>query len=120
MDARTVALAVCSLCLLLPARAQAQTVRPEDAAQYVGQVVTVEGQVAQVSVSRRSNTTFLNFGARYPDHVFTAVIFRSAAGAFPNAAQWEGRRVRVSGRVRMYRGKPEIVLESPSQLAAAP
>jgi len=121
MRARTgVLIAGCALCLLLPAQAQGPTVRPDEAARYVGQVVTVEGQVVQVSVSRQSNTTFLNFGGRYPDHVFVAVIFRSAASAFPDPTQWEGRRVHVRGRVRMYRGKPEIVLDSPSQLAAAP
>lgn len=90
------------------------------AAQYVGQAVTVEGTVVKVTFSRRSNTTFLNFGQPYPDQVFTAVVFRSAASQFPNPQQWEGKRVRVTGRVRLYQGKPEIVLERPSQLQAAP
>ena len=90
------------------------------ASQYVGQTVTVEGVVAQVGHSRRSNTTFLDFGARYPNSTFVAVIFASAADRFPNPDQWEGRRVRVTGRVRMYQGRPEIILDTPSQLVAAP
>lgn len=100
--------------------AQNRVVPDSQAAQYVGQTVTVEGTVARVSFSRRSTTTFLNFGQAYPNQVFTAVIFRSAASRFPNPQQWEGKRVRVTGTVRLYQGKPEIVLETPSQLTAAP
>lgn len=109
---------VLSALLLLPVPrfAQSPTVSPGDAARYVGQTVTVQGVVSQVSVSRRSGTTFLNFGGRYPNHGFTAVIFRRSTSLFPDPQQYEGRRVRVTGQVRMYNGKPEIVLESPDQL----
>ena len=99
---------------------QPRVVSDSQAAQYVGQTVTVEGIVAQVGHSRRSNTTFLDFGARYPNSTFVAVIFASAADRFPNPDQWEGRRVRVTGRVRMYQARPEIILDTPSQLVAAP
>jgi DNA/RNA endonuclease YhcR with UshA esterase domain len=99
--------------------AQQLVIRDSAAASHVGQTVTVEGMVASVHVAR-SGTTFLNFGAAYPNQTFTAVIFQSAASRFPNVKQWDGRRVRVSGEVRLYRGKPEIVLDAPAQLVAAP
>lgn len=106
---------------LLVAQAQRpRVISDSQAAQYVGQTVTVEGIVAQVSVSSNSGTTFLNFGARFPNHTFTAVVFRSAASQFPNARQWEGKRVRVTGEVRLYRGRPEIVLEEARQLVLSP
>ena len=93
-----------------------QRVVPDSAtAKYVGQTVTVEGTVANVHVTR-SGTTFLNFGSPYPNQTFTAVIFRSAASRFLNPQQWEGKRVRVTGTVQTFRGKPEIILEEPSQL----
>jgi DNA/RNA endonuclease YhcR with UshA esterase domain len=99
----------------------AQQVIPDSAAaRYVDQTVTVEGTVASVGVSRRSNTTFLNFGAAYPNQTFTTVIFSSAASEFPNPKQWEGKRVRVTGKVRLYRGRPEIVLNEAAQLAPSP
>jgi DNA/RNA endonuclease YhcR with UshA esterase domain len=118
-------LAVIAVCVLASAPSKATAQQPRvvadtQAARSVGRTVTVEGVVAQVSVSRRSNTTFLNFGRRYPNHTFTAVIFRSAANQFPNPRQWEGKRVRVTGEVRLYRGRPEIVLEEPRQLSLAP
>jgi hypothetical protein len=47
----------------------------------------------------RSGTTFLNFGAAYPKQTFTA------GSRFPNPQQWEGKRVRVTGKVRLYRDR---------------
>ncbi len=97
-----------------------QVVIPDSqAASQVGQTVTVEGSVASVHVTR-SGTVFLNFGAAYPEQTFTAVIFRSAASRFPNPEHWDGKRVRVTGPVRLYRGRPEIILEEPSRLVVAP
>jgi len=101
------------------AASQAPTVPDSEAATHVGQTVTVEGLVAAVHVSR-SGTVFLNFGRPYPSQTFTAVIFRAAAERFPDPPQWEGRRVRVTGEVRLYHGQPEIVLTAPSQLQPAP
>jgi len=98
---------------------QQSIIRDSEAATHIGQTVTVEGVVASVHTTR-TGTTFLNFGSGYPNQTFTAVIFRSSATRFPNPSQWEGKRVRVSGQIRLYRGRPEIVLEEPSQLIAAP
>ncbi len=112
------ALLVGSLVLVGQAHGQQPVIRDSEAVSHVGQTVTVEA-TASVHVTR-SGTTFLNFGAAYPKQTFTAVIFSSAVSQFPNPQQWEGKRVRVSGKVRLYRGRPEIILESTSQLAAAP
>jgi DNA/RNA endonuclease YhcR with UshA esterase domain len=94
---------------------QASALTPDKAKDHVGERATVVGVVTQVSVSR-GGTTFLNFGAKFPNHVFTAVIFKSAASQFPEPQQWDGKRVNVSGAIQLYRGKPEIVLNTASQL----
>ena len=99
------------------ASAQQRTIGDTAAGSVVGQTLTVEGTVAGVTVLR-TRTTFLNFGAPYPNQTFTAVIFRSAASGFPNPQQWEGRHVRVTGLVKLYRGRPEIVLNESSQIAS--
>jgi DNA/RNA endonuclease YhcR with UshA esterase domain len=99
------------------APATPQTViKPTDAASYVGQEVTVEGIVAQVSVSRRNESTYLNFDSPYPKQTFTGVIFRANRSAFPKAQDWQGRRVRISGKVQLYKAKPEIILERGEQV----
>jgi DNA/RNA endonuclease YhcR with UshA esterase domain len=97
-------------------RADPPAVSPFEAAKHVGEEVTVEGVISDVGFSARSQTTFLNMGGRYPDHAFTAVIFRSAKALFPEARSWEGKKVKVRGIVKLYRGKPEIVLETPGQV----
>lgn len=97
-----------------PLRAQAP-IRAADAKPYVGKQVVVVDSVAQVTVSRRSNTVFVNFGGRYPNQVFNAVIFSSSTHRFPNASSWQGKWLRVTGRIQLYQGKPEIILRDPEQ-----
>jgi DNA/RNA endonuclease YhcR with UshA esterase domain len=98
---------------------QAATINPEDAAKNVGKQVTVEGVVVQVTHSAKSNTTFLNFCAPFPKHCFNAVVFESAQATFSDVASSEGKKVRVSGVVQLYQGKPEIVLTKHEQLVVA-
>jgi DNA/RNA endonuclease YhcR with UshA esterase domain len=107
------------LLVLLGGGVRAQTQRQEipdsEAAAHVGETVTVRGTVANVYTSRAGNT-FINFGRPYPNQVFTAVIFKERSRLFPNVHSLEGQEVRVTGEIRLYKGKPEIILESPSQL----
>jgi DNA/RNA endonuclease YhcR with UshA esterase domain len=58
----------------------------------------------------------VNFGGRYPNHVFTAVIFSKNLQSFPEARSWEGKVLRVRGKVQLYREKPEIILTAPDQV----
>jgi DNA/RNA endonuclease YhcR with UshA esterase domain len=77
----------------------------------------VKGLVANVHVSSAGNI-FFNFGRSYPNQTFSAVIFSSAAPLFKNPQQWQGRMVVVRGMVKLYKGHPEVILESPAQLSA--
>ena len=60
---------------------------------------------------------FLNFHKDY-SRFFTAVIFASAFSRFPVTPEsyYLGKKVRVSGYIKEYRGKPEIILEYPDQI----
>ena len=109
----TVALGVSSL-----ASAEEKTIPDSLAKNHVGENVAVKGTVAKVSVSA-SGTTYLNFGAPFPNQVFSAVIFSSDAAAVSNPKQWEGKRVVARGKVELYKGKPEIILRKASQLSSA-
>jgi exonuclease VII large subunit len=93
----------------------AATISDADAAQHVGEYVSVRGVVAGVYTSR-SNTTFINFGRPYPNHSFTAVIFSSASSSFKDLLRCKGKTITVTGKIKLYKGKPEIVLDSPSQV----
>jgi len=86
-----------------------------DAAAHVGQTATVQGLVAQVFTSSKGNV-FLDFENPYPNEVFSAVVFSSSASQFGDLTAYQGKQVQVSGQIRLYKGKPEIILNSPSQL----
>jgi len=90
------------------------TVTAADAAAHIGETVTVEGIVSEVHVSERA--TFIDLGGRYPNEEFTGVIFTSDAGAFSDVDAYEGKTVDITGTVQLYRGRPEIILTSPSQI----
>jgi len=54
----------------------------------------------------------------YPNEVFTAVIFVSSRPKFGTPeTTFRGKCVCVTGQVRNYRGKPEIIVSDPSQLS---
>lgn len=91
-------------------------ITPEQASSRVGQIVTIRGEVADVHAAHSAGVTFIDMGGSYPDNAFTAVIFSDDAAGFPDVASLADRTVEITGRVRLYRGKPEIVLTSAKQL----
>ncbi len=103
------------LSLALSVGAQAETIAPSEAAHYVGREATIAGVVRQVSRSN-GGTTFINFGGRFPNHVFYAVIFANRASAFPDVFDLEGRSVEITGDIQLYKGKPQIIVSTPGQI----
>jgi len=87
----------------------------QDASDHIGDLAIVEGTV--VATKNTGKACFLNF---HPDwkHHFTAVILAGDFPAFPDAPEdrYRGRVVRVRGRIKEYRGKPEILVRNPSQI----
>ena len=78
--------------------------------------MTVEGVVAKVFTSKKDNT-FLNFGAAYLNETFTGWIPPgSAVSGSPILSNVEGKHVKITGRIEMYKGKPEIRINAASQL----
>jgi len=105
------------LFLLLSITVFADTIPPEEAVNYIGKVKTVEGKVVTVNVSKHSNV-FLNFGGSFPNQTFTAAILISNADLtlISNAKQYEGKIVAVTGTIKLYKGKPEILVTRGGQI----
>jgi DNA/RNA endonuclease YhcR with UshA esterase domain len=93
--------------------AQTANVIPDtEAAQHVGQKATVEGMVVKVFSSKNGNT-FLNFGGAYPNQTFTGWIPKdSALVDVSTLADLEGKKVRITGTIEIYKGKPEIKINA--------
>ncbi len=87
----------------------------QEAREYIGQRVRVKGEV--VSTYDSGEAVFLNFAEDYED-TFTAVIFASDKYKFEvNPAEFYlHKSVRVRGKVKQYKGAPEIIVKTPQQI----
>ncbi len=86
-----------------------------EAINHIGEFASIKGKVYQVYISSRGNI-FLNIDVIYPDNPFTAVIFKSDADKFPNIKSLEGKTIIITGQIKLYRNKPEIILKSQNQI----
>ncbi|HZS64869.1 MAG TPA: hypothetical protein VFA53_10310 [Xanthobacteraceae bacterium] len=100
------------------AAARAETIQPSEAPAHVGSRVTVEGVVSRVHRDARSGATFIDLGLSAAGKGFTAVIFSADAAKFTDVAALNGKTVQVTGAVRLYKGKPEVILKDAGQIAA--
>lgn len=98
--------------------AAAETIAPLEAKAHVGQIVTVEGTVSEVHHAASGKVIFIDMGGRYPNNAFAAVVFAEDASKFPNVDSLEGKIADISGSIRLYKGKPEIILNDPGQIKA--
>lgn len=88
-------------------------VTPEEAAQHDGQVVTVKGKVDGQRTAA-SGVTYLNFGGRYPNQIFSC---RAFADKFPEGVPaCEGKTIEVTGKIKMFEGKPSMDLQGPDKI----
>lgn len=97
------------------------TYTAEAAAEHVDEVARVCGTVESASWARQvgGRPTYLNLGRPYPDQLFTVVVWgedRHRFGALER--RWAGRRICVSGRIRLHEGTPRIVVRRPAQIGA--
>jgi hypothetical protein len=92
----------------------------QNARSAVGRVATIRGGVAgtRYAAASKGSPTFLNLGVNYPNpRRFTVVIWIENRSAFGRPeVRYRGRQICVRGRVRSYRGVPEIEARSPAQI----
>jgi len=90
-----------------------------EAAAHIGERATVCGTVYGGYYARKSRgkPTFLNLDGDYPHQQFTLVIWGKDRYKFQSPERrLKGKRVCANGTISAYRGVPQIVLRSASQL----
>jgi DNA/RNA endonuclease YhcR with UshA esterase domain len=103
---------------LLSPYCKAQTVSPDSAKYHEGSLTKVCGELTSGKISESENI-YLNFGAPYPDNSFTAVIFAKDSANFKEIRPKDylkKKNICVTGIIKMYNGKAEIIVKSPDQL----
>jgi DNA/RNA endonuclease YhcR with UshA esterase domain len=104
------------LLILTAAPALAETIQAADAKNHIDKDITVEGVVSEVHHAASGRAIFIEIGGRYPSNPFSAVIFKDDFNKFPTADSLAGKTVDVTGRIKEYRGRTEIILNDPAQL----
>ena len=117
MKTKTLLTFLTNICAALVVAQAAPNYPPEEAAKHVGETATVTGKVDSFHQSGKGNI-FFNMGGKYPNQAFTAFIPSSSAAQFSNPQQYDEKTVSVSGKITLYHGKPEIIVNSPSQISA--
>src|SRR5207253_6498340 len=72
-----------------------------EAAKHVGEEATITDVVTGVHQSRAGHI-FLNMGGKYPNQAFTAFVPKDSADQFPNAKEFDGHRVAITGKIVLY------------------
>jgi hypothetical protein len=85
-----------------------------DAAKHTDETLVVTGQVVQVTF--RPKIVFLNLDRPYPNSPFSATIFADATNQFGDLKALKGKAVELSGKIKIYRDRPEMVLSKSNQL----
>lgn len=106
----------CGLWAIAPFARAETTIPDTDAINHIGQDVIVRGTVTKVFRSKNGNV-FLDFGGSYPDVTFVVWIPGDAPeAADPGLPDLEGKEVKISGTVQLYKGKPEIKVSTKDQI----
>ncbi len=91
----------------------------DHAHEFLGQSITVEGTIIRAKRSRK--TVFLNFHSNWKRYV-TIVLFSGKVPGLPASPEsfYLDRKVRVRGTVKLYKDRPEIVLEAAGDIRIVP
>jgi hypothetical protein len=86
------------------------------AVSQVGEFAIVQGVVAEIVTTHKGNVLF-NFGLMHPDQTFTAWIQTGASFLNdPVFSSFQGKTVRVIGKIELFKAKAEIRVSSRLQI----
>lgn len=87
---------------------------------HVGEKITVCNKVYGTKFLNQANKqpTFLNIGAAYPDNPLTVVIFGDDRKNFkePPEVMYDEKEICVTGEIKEFKGKREIIVDSPDEI----
>lgn len=99
----------------------AQTeIKLKDVQNHIGDSVRLQARIygGKYLKPAKGSPTFLAVGGNYPNAPLTLVIWDDVRKQFWNAPEnaFKGRQMFITGKLFLYKDKPEIVISSPDQL----
>jgi hypothetical protein len=95
-------------------------IKLEDTAKHVGDSVKVCGKAFGIRFmeNAKSQPTLINLGAAYPNQLLTVVIWEDLRKQFDKTPEelFKDKEICVTGKIELYRDKPQIVIKSIGQL----
>src|ERR1017187_10508918 len=92
-----------------------ETISAADAGNYIGKNVKVCSEVN--GVKQLTSVSFLDLGANYPNNPLTIVVFARDMEKFTSGLEiYDHKKICVTGTIREYKGKPEIIITSPQEI----
>jgi DNA/RNA endonuclease YhcR with UshA esterase domain len=87
---------------------------------HEGKYVTVKGKVVSTHAAKSGKVRFLNFGDDYKK-AFTVVIFTGDLQNFISKVgepvdYYLNKKIKVTGKIKIYQNKPEIIANDPKQI----
>lgn len=104
------------LLLCAPSLFAADCISIHEAGQHVGETKCVSGKVLRVKVGAKG-VHFLDFCEDQMACPFTVVVFSDDLKDVGDVRQLAGRTIEIRGNVKLYDGRPEIILSRISQIS---
>ncbi len=115
---KTLLITLCCF-IVAPSFAQ-QQIKIEEAKSHVGDSVKICNKIFDTKYFQSANdpVTLLNMGDKYPNNPLSIVIRSDARKLFKNPPEeyYKGAQVCVTGKIQIYKEKPEIVINRPEQI----
>ena len=96
-----------------------QTVPLDSVTSYVGKKITVCSKVQSTFVAKgEKKTTYLSFGNKFPNAIFTAVIFEGDLAKFKYTPSeyLKDKTICITGKVSIYKDKPQMIISSEDEI----
>ena len=106
---------IASAIIPLPLRA-AECIPFDQAAKHLGETRCVTGKVMRVEQGSKG-VHYLDFCEDYHLCPFSVVVFSYDLKTIGDVGQLAGKVIEIRGEIKEYGGRPEIILERPSQLS---
>lgn len=114
-DAGAAALVGLLLLLYAPRLSASDCVPIHEASQHVGETKCVEGKVLTIRIGNKG-VHFLEYCEDQMACPFSVVVFPSGLKDVGDVRRLAGRSIEIHGTIKLYDGRPEIILNRISQI----